>query len=185
MQSRLSRPLLALSIAAALAAFASGASAEQAWARVISATPVNESTGNIQYNVVYEYGGRQYTTRTDSRPGASIAIDVGSYGVATSSPVPPQPAVQGRPMVQGMQGGQQDWDNVAAEPGVVVSSGPAPVYRQPVPVYSTPAPVYYAPPYYAAPVYGYPAPYVYPPVGLSLNLGYSRGWGGHRHGHWR
>jgi uncharacterized protein YcfJ len=28
----------------------------------------------------------------------------------------------------------------------------------------------------------YPRPYYYPPVGVSLNLGYSRGWG---HGHWR
>ncbi|OGB08022.1 MAG: hypothetical protein A3E79_18170 [Burkholderiales bacterium RIFCSPHIGHO2_12_FULL_61_11] len=47
-----------------------------------------------------------------------------------------------------------------------------PVYVQPVvaaPVY----PAYYAQPYYYAPYY--------PPIGLSLNFGYSRGYGGHRH----
>ena len=33
--------------------------------------------------------------------------------------------------------------------------------------------------------YGYGSPF-YSPIGLSLNLGYSRGWGGgHRHGGWR
>jgi hypothetical protein len=36
---------------------------------------------------------------------------------------------------------------------------------------------------YAAPAY-YPQPYFYPPIGLSLNLGYSRGWRG-GHGRWR
>lgn len=47
-----------------------------------------------------------------------------------------------------------------------------PVYVQPV----VSAPVY--PAYYAQP--SYYAPY-YPPIGLSLNFGYSRGYGGHRH----
>jgi hypothetical protein len=57
------------------------------------------------------------------------------------------------------------------QPGVVVSSVPvAPV------VYA--APSYYAPSYYA-PAYGYS----YPPVGVSLNFGYSNWRGGH--GHWR
>ena len=60
------------------------------------------------------------------------------------------------------------------EPGVVVSgTQPAPVYAQP----AYPAAVYPAP-VYVQPAYAYPQPYVYPPVGISLNLGYSRGWGG-------
>ena len=57
---------------------------------------------------------------------------------------------------------------------------PAPVYVQPVAVAPVAYPVYYGPSYYA--------PY-YPPLGISLNFGYSRGFGhhghGHGHGHWR
>jgi hypothetical protein len=47
-----------------------------------------------------------------------------------------------------------------------------------------PAPVYYAPAYYP----GYAvAPYAYPPIGISLGFGYSRGWGGGYggYGRWR
>ncbi|CAN7314792.1 hypothetical protein LJR084_001783 [Variovorax sp. LjRoot84] len=181
------RNLTALSLLAALAGTASLAQAEQVWARVISATPSHEATGTTRYNVTYEYGGRHYTTVTDTRPGASIPIEVGGYGVATTSPVAPQPQLAPSPV----DSGQPDWNNVVPEPGVVVSGGgaPAPVYSQPVPVYAQPAPVYYAPaPVYVAPAY-YPQPYIYPPVGISLNLGYSRGWGGgYRggyHGRWR
>ena len=174
------RNITALSLLVALAGTASLAQAEQVWARVISATPSQDSTGSSRYNVTYEYGGRHYTTVTDTRPGASIPIEVGGYGVATTSPVAPQPQLAQRPV----DNGQPDWNNVAPEPGVVVSGGGAPVYGQPVPVYTQPAPVYYAPaPVYVGPAY-YPQPYFYPPIGLSLNLGYSRGWGG-GHGRWR
>jgi Spx/MgsR family transcriptional regulator len=74
------------------------------------------------------------------------------------------------------QAGGSPWDNVVPEPGVVVGAGgPPPVY-QPAPVYA--APVYVQPAY----TYPYAQPYVYPPVGISLNLGYSRGWGGGYYG---
>ena len=56
-------------------------------------------------------------------------------------------------------------------------------YQQPNVVYSQPTTVYLQP----APVMIYPAPYprpYYAPIGMSLNLGYSRGFGG-GHGHWR
>ena len=62
-----------------------------------------------------------------------------------------------------------------------------PVYTQPVysqPVYAQPVysqPVYVQPAVVAYPGY-YSRPY-YPPVGVSLNFGYSRGGYGHRH--WR
>jgi len=181
------RDTIALSLLAALAGTASLAQADQVWARVISATPLHETTGNTRYNVTYEYAGQHYTTVTDTRPGASIPIETGDYGVATTSPVAPQPQFGQGPAVSG----QPDWNSVAPEPGVVVSGGgapaygqPAPAYGQSVPVYAQPAPVYYPAPVYVAPAY-YPAPYVYPPVGLSLNLGYSRGWGGGWHGRWR
>lgn len=58
---------------------------------------------------------------------------------------------------------------------------PAPIQQQPVyvqPVVMAPVvyPAYYSRPYYAP---------NYPPVGLSLNFGYSRGFGSGHHGHWR
>ncbi|MBU1358437.1 MAG: hypothetical protein KKC79_01555 [Gammaproteobacteria bacterium] len=176
------RHFVALSVLAiAAAGVASSARAEQAWARVVSATPVTESTGNIRYNVTYEYEGQQYTTRTDTQPGSRLPIQVGDYGVATTAPVAPQARLAPQPTEV-----RPDWNNVVPEQGVVVSSGaPAPVYAQPAPVYAQPAPIYYPAPVYVQPSYGY-APYVYPPVGISLGIGYSRGWGGgHHRGHWR
>ncbi|MET3496499.1 hypothetical protein [Variovorax boronicumulans] len=194
------RTLAGLSVAGTLAAGAGLAQAQQATqyvqARVISATPIRETTGSdVSYNVTYEYQGRQYTTRTTSRPGATIAIQSGAYGV-TTAPVQPQSQLQaypveannnGQPYEQqyeqdpqyqpqyAQQGGNSPWDNVVPEPGVVVG--------QSAPVYARPAPVY-APPVYVQPAYTYPyaQPYVYPPVGISLNLGYSRGWGGGYYG---
>jgi hypothetical protein len=174
------RKLTALSLLAALAGAAATAQAAQVWAPVVSVTPSHETTGNTRYNVTYEYGGRHYTMVTDTRPGATVPIEVGDYGVATPSPVAPQPPVASAPV----DAPRPDWNNVTPEPGVVVSGGGAPVYAQPAPVYAQPAPVYYPAPVYVAPAY-YPAPYVYPPVGISLNLGYSRGWRGGWHGHWR
>ena len=192
------RTLAGLSAAGLLAAGAASAQAQEAWARVISATPVYETTGSSpSYNVTYEYNGRQYTTRMNSRPGATIPIQAGAYGV-TTAPVAPQPQLQPYPVEAnggqqqyqyqqspqyaqpGQQGGSP-WDNVVPEPGVVLSNAPAPTYVQPAPVYAAPV--------YVQPTYVYPQPYIYPPVGLSLNFGYSRGWGGYRggwgHRHWR
>ena len=78
-------------------------------------------------------------------------------------------------------GGAEPWRNVAPEPGVVLSGNSGGAVA-PAPVYAAP-PVVYAPaPVYAPPAYGYYAyPYAaYPPVGVSLNLGYvyrgGRGW---------
>jgi len=203
MNTHVFRTLAGLSVAGLLATGASVVQAQQVvQARVISATPIRETTGSdVSYNVTYEYNGRQYTTRTNSRPGATIPIEASAYGV-TTAPVALQPQLQPYPVEA--NGGQQQyqqqpqyaqpggspWDNVVPEPGVVVSNAPpAPVYAQPAPVYVQPAPVY-APPVYVQPGYAYPyaQPYVYPPVGISLNLGYSRGWGGYRgygYRHWR
>lgn len=197
MNRQVFRTLTGLSVAGLLTAGAAGvAQAQEAWARVISATPVYETTGSSpSYNVTYEYNGRQYTTRMNSRPGATIPIQASAYGV-TTAPVAPQPQLQPYPVEsssnsqqqyqyqqqppQYAQPGGSAWDSVVPEPGVVVSNAP-PVYAQPAPVYAAPV--------YVQPTYVYPQPYVYPPVGISLNLGYSRGWGGYRGGwgyrHWR
>lgn len=176
------RNFTALSLLAALTGLSTLAQAEQVWARVVSVTPVQETTGSTRYNVTYEYAGRQYTTRTDTRPGASIPVEVGAYGVAQSMPVAPQPQFAQRPLDPA---DRPEWNDVTPEPGVVISGrGPAPMYGQPVPVYTQPAPLYYPAPVYVQPGYAYPQPYIYPPVGISLGIGYSRGWGGGHHGSW-
>jgi len=186
------RTLAGLSVVGLLTTGASAAQAQQVvQARVISATPIRETTGSdVSYNVTYEYQGRQYTTRTTNRPGATIPVQATAYGV-TTAPVQPQSQLQPYPVeANGGQQYQQDpqyqeqyqqsggspWENVVPEPGVVVSGQGAPVYAQPAPIY--------APPVYVQPAYTYPyaQPYVYPPVGISLNLGYSRGWGGGYYG---
>ncbi|MFM9926584.1 hypothetical protein VLK31_26595 [Variovorax sp. H27-G14] len=177
------RTLAGLSVAGALAAGTGLVHAQQqgqvVQARVVSATPVRETTGSdVSYNVTYEYNGQRYTTRMNSRPGATIPIQASGYGVTTSA-VSPQSQVQTYPVEANgggyaQQSGGSPWDNVVPEPGMVVGAGgPAPVYAQPAPVYA-PAPVYVDPGY----GYGYGYPYAYAPVGISLNLGYSRGWGG-------
>jgi len=193
------RSLAALSLVALLAGGATLAQAQQqqVQARVISTSPVTLPNGGISYNVTYEYAGRQYNTRTNTPPGASIMVNAGDYGVATTSPVAPQPQLTASNLdyqAGGPQGGgAQAFPNVVPEQGVVVSGGgapapayaPAPVYAQPAPVYVQPAPVYYpAPAYY--PGYAVAAPYAYPPIGISLGFGYSRGWGGGYYGRgWR
>ena len=107
------------------------------------------------FNVVYEFQGAQYSAQMPSDPGLHVRLRVSPVGAI--EPVP------------------QPFQN---QPQTYYQTAPAqqqPVYAQPVaaaPVY----PVYAPQPYYA--------PY-YPPIGLSLNFGYSRGFGGGHRGHWR
>lgn len=67
MNNRTFRTLAGISVAGVLAAGTGFAQAQQnqvVQARVISATPIRETTGSdVNYNVTYEYNGRQYTTR--------------------------------------------------------------------------------------------------------------------------
>lgn len=108
------------------------------------------------YEVVYEYNGQQFQTRLPGDPGPFVQLEL--------------------PYVAPGQ--------VAATPNVLfTSTAPAMVTQTTYvnqPVY-TAAPVMYGAPYYA-PYYARPY-YGYPPVGVSLNFGYSRGFGGgYRHG---
>ncbi|MEJ8857338.1 hypothetical protein WKW79_22385 [Variovorax robiniae] len=176
------RIIIGLALASALGGAASLAQAQQVSAHVISSTPIRDANGQTGYSVVYEYAGQRYTTRTDSPPGQTIALQLSPMGVATS-PVPNQP-----PQAAYNDPNPQNWDNVAVEPGVVVGAGaaPPPAYGA-APVYG--APVYapgYAPPVYVAPAYGYgyASPWIAAPIGLSLNFGYARGWGGGWHRGW-
>jgi uncharacterized protein YcfJ len=127
------------------------------------------------YNVVYEYQGQQYNTQMATDPGLYVRLQVSPVGAMNAAPLASQ---------------TQPQDQVPVHQGYVVpSSAPQTVYSQPTysqPVYSQP--VYVQPPvvYQSAPAY-YGSPYYGPtfaPIGLSLNLGYSRGYGGGR-GHWR
>lgn len=125
------------------------------------------------YNVVYEYQGTQYTTQMLNDPGSYVRLQVSPIGAVN------QPS-------QGVQ--PQSYYQPAPQTGYAQPSTPyaQPAYGAPV-IYPAPvvyqAPVYYPQPYYARPYYPRPyySPY-YAPVGVSLNFGYSRFYGGHR---WR
>ena len=135
------------------------------------------------YNVVYEYQGQQYNTQMATDPGLYLRLQVSPVGAINPSL---------------LNGQAQRQDQVPVQQGYVVQSSAAQtVYSQPVysqsgysqsvyeqPVYVQPPVVYQsAPAYYGRPYYG-PS---FAPIGLSLNFGYSRGYGGgygHR-GHWR
>ena len=74
----------------------------------------------VGYNVVYEYAGRQYTTRTQNDPGRWIPLSVQPAGQTYSTQ--PDPYAQ---------------QGVYSQPGVVTSTYPVqPVYQQPT--YVTP-----------------------------------------------
>ena len=127
------------------------------------------------YNVVYEYQDTQYTAQMPNDPGLHVRLQV--------TPVGAMPAPQ---TVQPFQS-----TSVAPAPTNYEQQpvAPQPSYYQPAPVqqmvYGQPiaAPVYY-PAYYPRPYY--PRPYYapsYAPIGLSLNFGYSRGFGGRHYRH--
>lgn len=129
------------------------------------------------YNVVYEYQGTQYSTQMATDPGGFVRLQVTPVGAMNQQPqsAPSNTYVQPAPVQQPVyvQPGfvQQGYVQQGYAPPVVTNVVAAPVY-----------PVYYQRPYYA--------PSFYPPVGLSLNFGYSRGghghgYGGRHRGHWR
>lgn len=121
----------------------------------------------VGYDVVYEYNGRQFTTRMRNDPGEFVQVQVQATGEA----LPKQAPLRGRagqpvPLVR--QGG----DLAPAAPAYV-----EPVYESYV---VAPAPYYHGS-YYA------PAPYYAPsyvPFGAGLAIGALIGFGGHSHGHY-
>ena len=145
------------------------------YGRVISSTPITDpgsaasasESRIVGYTVEYEFGGRRYSTQTLQLPGATIPVQVSAMGVMTTSTSRNEPTAQET---------LSPWQNVIPEPGVVVSgtrTAPQATYVAPTYVDTTPV---YATPYGYAPSF-YPTPF-YAPIGLSLNFGYSRGWGG-------
>ena len=105
------------------------------------------------YNVVYEYQGTQYSTQMANDPGQYVRLQVTPVGAMAPAP--------------------QTFQSAPQQPQAYVQPAPEPVYVQPAYVQPVVYPAYYPRPYYA--------PY-YAPIGLSLNFGYSRGYGHH---HWR
>lgn len=174
---------------------ATGSGAATGWVSQCHTATVyeNRTTG---YQVTYEYAGRTTTVQMPYDPGPSVALQVTPVG---ASPAPgAEWAPGGRPLGGGIPvlRSYEVWPNpqgpagsgdgpqdplAAAAPGYPAPSAyPAPFYYAPPPVYY-PAPIYYAAPVHPVyPVYGVRR-YV-PPVGISLNLGYSRGYGRR---HWR
>jgi uncharacterized protein YcfJ len=125
----------------------------------------------VGYNVQYEYAGKQYGVQLPYDPGPTIRLQLTPVGAGSAPPdtagLPSQgpaaapPVIVAPPMVQGEAAGQ---------PVARIIATPTPM------VY----PTYYSPTYYEP---YYRAPSFYPPIGVSLNFGYSS----HRHGHrhWR
>ncbi len=138
------------------------------------------------YNVVYEYAGKQYAVQMPNDPGQFVRLQVTPVGATQYQ----SPQYQS-PQFQGTQGAQQPQTALPANTIYAQQDPAAPVqtYQQvaPQPVYVAVAPAVY-PVVYQAPYPTYPAYYArpyYPPVGISLNLGWSNGNYGHGHRHWR
>lgn len=104
----------------------------------------------VGYNVTYEYAGKQYTVQMPYDPGPTIQLQVTPMG-GQMAPPSGQPLVTAPPVVE---------SNVEYLPAPVVVT-------QPLHTVVYPSYTYAARPY----------PSYYPPIGVSLNLGYVR----HRH----
>ena len=141
------------------------------------------------YNVVYEYSGTQYNTQMLNDPGPYVRLQVTPVGAVTPSgqPVFPNPQQVYPPQTYP----PQTFTPQTYQPQVYVQPLQAPpgyiqqstTYVQPVMVVPEAYPSYIAyPAYYSRPYArpSYYAPYSQP-VGVSLNFGYSRGFGGHHH----
>jgi uncharacterized protein YcfJ len=129
-------------------------------------TQTSYQNRTTHYNVVYEYADKQYTIQMPSDPGPYVRLQVTPVGAMPAPQASVQPGFAQPQPVQPVYG--------------------QPVYTQPVysqPVYTQPVFVQQAPVVY--PGYGYYSRPYYPPIGLSLNFGYSRGGHGHGHRHWR
>lgn len=132
-------------------------------------TQTSYQNRTTHYNVVYEYADKQYSIQMPSDPGPYVRLQVTPVGAMPSPQASVQPGFAQPQQAQPVYGQPAYGQPVYSQP----------VYSQPVytqPVYVQPAPVVY-------PGYGYYSRPYYPPVGLSLNFGYSRG--GHGHRHWR
>lgn len=125
----------------------------------------------VGYNVVYEYGGKQFNVQMPQDPGAYIRLQVTPIGGANSpamAPYPQAPYPQNQypqgPVSQAPDSSYQEpvvSQSTYVQPAVVNGAAPAVVYRQP-----------YYQPYYSNPL----------PISLSFGYVHGGGWG---HRGWR
>lgn len=146
----------------------SGGQVQQVQRCNVQTTYENRTVG---YNVTYEYAGKQYSAQMPTDPGPYLRIQVTPVGMV------PTPADAGRIAAAPPPVGYPPQAN--GQPVYVQPTYVQPAYVQPGVILASPPVVYPAYPYY------YARPY-FPPIGVSLNLGYSRGYhgGGHYRG-WR
>lgn len=137
-------------------------------------TQTSYENRTVAYNVVYEYGGKEFSVQMPYDPGSAIRLQVtpvaanapssfeGSYA-NNPNPAPPGTAV-------GVIVGQPVAPTPAYPAAYPAHPGAYPGYPGAYPAYPAAYPAY--------PAYYYPRPYFYPPIGLSLGFNFS---GGHRH----
>ena len=122
------------------------------------------------YNVVYEYGGKQYSIQLSNDPGPYLPVQV-TPSVVAAPPITSTTIVTSAPVI--------------TRPMVVTSSAAPPLYA-PLPLYAPPV---YAPPVYAPPMYAprMVGPSFYAAPAASFHFGYRQHGhhGQHRHGHHR
>lgn len=155
------------------------AHAAQAMAQPQCGTQTTYENRTVAYNVTYEYGGRQYTVQMPYDPGPTIPLRVTPMvqNEVREQPLMPQAGSAPAPVVVAppLQPGVQPMPRVHSAPVVVnepmVQQQPQQVIVQQQPVVVQQQPVVVAAPY---PVYPAYRPYYYPPIGVSLNFGYSR-----------
>lgn len=124
----------------------------------------NAGSRVVGYDVVYEFHGQRYSTRTAADPGPQIAVDVRPAGGYAA----PAPAYQPVPAA----GNWQPVPPAGSSPPVTY------VEQAPTVVYTTPEPVTYYEPY--------PANYWGPAVvgtAIGVGIGYTA-WRGWHHGRW-
>ena len=120
----------------------------------------------VGYDVVYEYRGQRYTTRTASDPGPRLAIDARPSGGAAYDDGAARGGYGAVPPAYGEPSYEQ------GPPASYYGPGPAPLYAP-------------APGYYPAPAYYYGPPRAYYPAPV-VSIGFGPGYYGWRHGyrHW-
>lgn len=147
-------------------------------------TQTSYENRTVGYNVAYEYAGRQYNAQMPYDPGPTIQLQITPMsGPAPSTntgvPLVQQGETQPSGVVVAPPLGQQAVQPQYVQPQYVQPQYVQPAVGQPIGQVIAVQPQVVYPAYPAYPAY-YQRPYYYPPVGISLGLGYSR----HRH-HWR
>ncbi len=146
----------------------SGRAAATALGIVGGAMVGNSAEANAGYQTQNVQQCGTQTTYENRAVGYNVTYEYAGRQYQAQMPHDPGPTIQLQVTPVGAGTGQDSYAYAPPPPDQGVVMAP------PQPGYVVAAPQYVAPAYYQ------PRPYYYPPVGISLNLGYSRG-----HRHWR